>query len=79
MLVFLLVSAADIFLQPVHNVTEEMQVMWAVAEADMQALVNDGLVPSSSIKSGGVYTAAAMLLAACLFSVVVVAAHLSRD
>ena len=44
----------DIFNQPVCSASEEMQVMWAVAEADMQQLLRDGLVPSSSIKSGGV-------------------------
>ena len=49
----LFVLLLDIFRQPVVNACEELEVMWAVAEADMQQLARDGLVPSSSIDSGG--------------------------
>ena len=33
---------------------KHMRVMWAVAEAEITSIIKDGLVPSSSIDSGGI-------------------------
>ena len=35
------------------DASEELVVMWAVAEADLTTLVNDGFVPASSMQSAG--------------------------
>lgn len=46
---------ADIFTKPkdISKHSDEMQAMWVVAEDEMLTILRDGLVPSSSIKSGG--------------------------